>query len=52
MTVDRIYLNVFNTIHFPIHMLLNRYGFAAINDWYGNLYTLNENFTKIKIEQT
>ena len=45
------YLNVFNTIHFPIHMLLNRYGFAAINDWDGNLYTLNDEKDVLLIPQ-
>ena len=30
-------------IHIPIHLLLNRYGQAAINDWDGNSIELNNN---------
>lgn len=36
------YINTYNTIHFPIHMIINRYNSISINDWDGNIYTLNE----------
>ena len=29
-------------IHIPVHLLLNRYGQAAINDWDGNSVSINE----------
>lgn len=31
------------TLRIPIHMYLNRYGLAALNDWDGNHIDLNEN---------
>lgn len=30
-------------IHIPVHLLLNRYGNAAINDWDGNNVSIDEN---------
>lgn len=34
---------VLTTLRIPIHMYLNRYGLAALNDWDGNHIDLNEN---------
>ena len=31
------------TIHIPIHLFLNKYGNAALNDWDGNHISINEN---------
>lgn len=45
------YVNVYNTIHFPIHMLINRYSSTAINDWDGNIYTLNEDNDVLLVPQ-
>ena len=41
---DRIpfYFHVYNTVHIPIYMSINKYSFAAINDWDGNIYTIND----------
>lgn len=33
----------FATIHIPIHMMLNRYENAALNDWDGNTIDINDN---------
>lgn len=35
--------NVLAQIHIPIHMLLNKFGNAAINNWDGNSIYLNDN---------
>ena len=35
--------NLYGEIHIPIHLLLNRYGNAAINDWDGNSVSIDEN---------
>lgn len=34
---------LFATIHIPIHMMLNRYENAALNDWDGNTIEINNN---------
>lgn len=34
---------VFGHIHIPIHLLLNKYGNAAINEWDGNHVSIDEN---------
>ena len=36
------YFHIYNTIHIPIYLSLNKYSFTAINDWDGSLYTLND----------
>ena len=33
----------FATIHIPVHMMLNRYENAALNDWDGNTIDINDN---------
>ena len=35
--------NPFATIHIPVHMMLNRYENAALNDWDGNTIDINDN---------
>lgn len=35
--------NSFATIHIPVHMMLNRYENAALNDWDGNTIDINDN---------
>lgn len=35
--------NSFATVHLPIHMMLNRYENAALNDWDGNTIDINDN---------
>lgn len=34
--------NSFATVHLPIHMMLNRYENAALNDWDGNTIDIND----------
>lgn len=34
--------NSFATIHIPVHMMLNRYENAALNDWDGNTIDIND----------
>lgn len=35
--------DLFATIHIPVHMMLNRYENAALNDWDGNTIDINDN---------
>ena len=45
------YLNIFTTIHLPIHTLVNRYSFSGINDWDGDIYTLNDDKDVLLVPQ-
>lgn len=42
-TIIDINRNLYGEIHIPIHLLLNRYGNAAINDWDGNSVSIDKN---------